>query len=355
MRMGVVITLLVVVCVAWIVLWVSRRGSEHGEGREVATPPRPVVEVTAPNASGQHPALETGSAEQEERTLRRVLQELTGEFLVDMGCSQDGRYLAGSSGGFHGPGPLALVDLRERRKLFATKLHRPHAPSVSNTGVVLVQSWGTSKKLASDVCAFTLAGKPLWVFRMKANVDRSGISPAGTLAFCTTYASPEDRDFSRRLFLLDGVTGVVLWARDLDEGLELRFDNEELVAKVVSGEGAGFAFRYGEGGAVTDATERVLLLREVAWLGADRALGPRVREALQALPPQLEEAERLLGLVSLSGLEAVPRAKLLRLRGEVHEARGDLPAAVAAYWEALELYPRVGVKGRMQALERLLR
>lgn len=318
-------------------------------------PQRPEVGAPTPSAPDQRPGREMGSTEQERRTLSRILQELTGEYLVNTRRSPDGRYLTGSSGGFHGPGPLALVDLQKRRKLFVTKLRRPHYPSVSNTGVVVVQSWGAGEKLASDVHAFTHRGEPLWVFHLKANVDRSGVSPAGTRAFCTTYASPDDPDFSRRLFLLEGATGAVLWARDFDEGLELRFDGEELVAEVVSGEGSGFTFRYGEGGAIGEEADRALLVREVAWFGADRVLAPRVREALQASPPQLEEAARLLELVRVSELEAVPRAKLLRVRGELHEARGELAEAVAAYREAIELYPRVGVKGRMQALERRLR
>jgi hypothetical protein len=80
-----------------------------------------------------------------------------------------------------------------------------------------------------------------------------------------------------------------------------------------------------------------------------------MHEALKASPPRFEEVDSLLAMVEWESLEATSRAKFLRLRGELYEARGEIPAAVEAYRGALDIYPRVGVKGRIQALEKSLR
>jgi|GEM_PF-3483593 len=351
--MGVVITVAVIAGIVWFAVKALRRDRDGARGRSAPAgeAPRLVIEGSGVAPSGQ--AAKDHPAERVKWERRRLLQDLTGEFLVDVGVSPNGRFLAGASGGYHGPGPLALVDMSSHRKLYVTKIFRPHDPAVSNDGVVVVQSWGTGEKLASDVWAFAPDGKSLWKFHLKANVATSGVSPGGARAFCTTYASPPHPEFSHRMFLLDAVTGEVLWSREWP-GCPLRFEGEELVGDLTWGDGEAFALRFGKGGAVGQEGERALLLREVAVAGADRALVPRVREALQASPPRLKEAERLLGLVDLAGLEPVPRAKLLRLRGELSEARGEVAAAVDAYREALALYPRVGVKGRLQALEKLL-
>lgn len=352
--MGVVIALLVVVGIVWLAARSSRRGNESRSGEGGGVEPRVVVEASRSGSLGGRASREEERAEREEERLRDLLHDLTGEFLFDSACSPDGRFVVGAQDGVVGkPGVLALVDAQARKKLYVMRLRRPNHPSVSNGGVVVVQSWTTGSELASDLRAFSPDGSPLWSFRLKANMDESGISPGGTRSFCTTLTSPKQPDFSRRLFFLDAGSGEVLWAQDSPE-CPLRFEGEELVGDLTVREGEVFVLRYGEGGSVGEEGELALLRREMAWWGADKALVPRVREALNATLPRLEEAERLLGLVDLAQLEPVPRGKLLRLRGELCEARGEVAAAVDAYREALALYPRAGVKGRLEALERRL-
>lgn len=361
--MGVVVALLLV---AGLVVIVARRApaARKAKPAPVEVKPRVKVELTLHRA-GQEPVVVAGGsgrrsdAMDERLDLALELREISGEFCADVSASPDGVFIAGAREG-QGPGHdrelglLVLANRRRRSVLFQALLPRPNNPVVSNSGLVVVQCWGAGREPGSSLRGFTPEGKPVWVLNLRANVGESGVSPGGVRAFCTTYGSSHG-EHSRRLFMLEAMSGRVLWSRDWPEALELRFEGQQLVATMLTEKGPGYEFRYEEDGTLSPAAEEALLRRQIGWSGADRVLVPLVREALLASPSRLEEAERLLAVAELETLEAVPRGKLLRMHGELHEARGELQEAAAAYREALEWYPRVGVKGRLGALEKRLR
>jgi tetratricopeptide (TPR) repeat protein len=176
-------------------------------------------------------------------------------------------------------------------------------------------------------------------------------------AFITT-ARADYEPHSSKLFFLRADDGTILWSRDLHTrrgaSFEPRFEREDLVAAVKTVEEGVQSFMFDEVGGLGQAYDAFSLELEIRQRGPADALLPRARQAVEADPPQLDEAEALLGRIPLEGLHDNPKSKVLRLRGEVREARGDVAGAVDAYREALALNPHVGVKGRMQALEKHL-
>lgn len=361
--MGVFIALLLV---TGLVVIVARRAPTVRKAKPapVAAKPRVGVELTVHRA-GQEPVVVSGGSGRrpdsvdERLDLALELKEISGEFFADVSASPDGVFITGAregQGAGHDRelGLLVLANRKQRGVVFQALLPRPNNPVVSNSGLVVVQCWGAGREPGSSLRGFTPEGRSVWVLNLRANVGESGVSPGGVRAFCTTYGSSHV-EHSRRLFMLDAMSGRILWDREWPEALELRFEGEQLVATMLTETGPGYEFRYGEDGTLSMAAEEALLRREIGWRGADKVLVPLVREALLASPPKFEEAERLLAMTELDTLEAVPLGKLLRMHGELHEARGELQEAAAAYREALDWYPRVGVKGRLSALEKRLR
>lgn len=358
--MGPLLAVLVVVGAVWLIVAGSRRGRRSrgdaaGGGRERAGVVVDVRLVPEP-AAARSVSVEERRAEREREAASALLEQVSGEFCADVSRSPNGRFVVGAvdSGS---SGRLMLVDAQARRVLFKARLARPNYPKVSNDGWVVVESWGTGEKPGSKVIAYDPGGNRAWARALKANVYSTGVSPGGGRAFITTAFAPGEAH-SDRLFLLDARSGEDVWERSFGrrspEGFTPRFDGERLVAVATDATGAERVFAFDESGALGSDFERFALEKDIAWNGVEKAVLPRVREALKASPPRLEEAEDLLGLVTWEGLEATPRGKLTRLRGELHEARGELAAAAAAYREALELYPRAGVKGRLEALEKRL-
>jgi hypothetical protein len=72
--------------------------------------------------------------------------------------------------------------------------------------------------------------------------------------------------------------------------------------------------------------------------------------------PHFSDADRLamLRVAARSADQGAPRvrARLARLAGEEHEAAGDIDQAVTLYQRALALHEGVGVKRRLERLQR---
>lgn len=328
-----------------------RRRQERIAGHDAAA-----VDVRFVPAPSLERRVNDDEAEREREAASELLHEVSGEFFADASHSPDGRFVVGArdSGS---SGLVVLVDAGAREVLFKARLTRPNNPSVANDGWVVVESWGTGEKPGSKVIAYDPGGSRAWARTLKANVYSTGISPSGGRAFITTAFAPGETH-SDRLFLVDARSGEDVWERSFGRrspaGFTPRFDGERLMAVATDATGAERVFAFDESGALGADFERFALEKDIALNGVEKAVLPRVRDALHASPPRLEEAEDLLGLVAWEALEATPRGKLTRLRGELHEARGELAEAAAAYREALELYPRAGVKGRLEALEKRL-
>lgn len=278
-------------------------------------------------------------------------------FCADVKRSPDGRLGVGAAAPEPSTGTIVAADLAAGTLSFSAHMNWPHQPSIANDGRVVVEDWGAQEKLDGALVCFDSSGRRVWTRPVQANVYSSGISPKGTRAFLTTAFAP-NKTYSDRLYLLDASTGESVWERSFGrrspQGFTPRFRGEDLIAAASAPDGPERIFEFDEHGNLGSAFAQLALEKAIAWYGPEKAILPRVKESLNASPPQLEEAERLLGLVNLNTLEATPRAKMLRLQGELHEARKEIAEAAAAYKEALELYPHVGVKGRLAALEKKL-
>lgn len=363
--MGVVVVLLLIAGGVFLLLRVARRRGD-AEGPAGASPPGPRLEVTVSHPGGSSTTVldldgpAAAGPVDPGYELMDELSEISGEFFADVQASANGVFLVGARDGpgvtsDRDDGLLVLANRQTREVMFLVRLPRPHGPSVSDEGWVVVEDWGSSGELEGSLVCFEPSGERAWSLDLRANIYASGLSPSGDRAFVVTARSDYE-PHSNRLFFLDARTAEVLWERDNFKPHKAVFalEGDEMTASVVMRDGSTQSFVFGADGSVGPEFESARVDLEVQRFSPDAALVPRVREALAVSPPDLDEAERLLGLVDLEGLWEAQRAKVLRLRGEVHEARGDVVAAVSAYREALELDPKVGVKRRLAALEREL-
>ena len=329
-----------IVVVLVVGFWAARRLRRSGE-RE------------APQRSEEHAILPTASHTSEAE--RDEYFEIGEAFFCDTARSPDGRYLVGASDGHidergrHRKGACALKDARTGRIYFKATVTRANNPHVSNDGNVIVEDW-KSESLSGALIAFNRSGERLWAKHFKANIDTSGLSADGRYAFVSTCNSDHDAH-SGKTFLLDAASGKVLWKRD--GWGDVRFDGNVLVAELEGVDGTKLYFPFDDKGRLPpDYDEAANRIREERERGQYWAVLPKVQAALKGAEPDLTRAKELLA--ELDGKEdEIPepsRAKVLRFRGEIAEAEGDVARALSLWKQALELDPKVGIKRRHDAL-----
>jgi len=212
--------------------------------------------------------------------------------------------------------------------------------------------------------AFGPEGRPLWRLDFKANINTSGLSHDGTLAFVSTCTS-EHPPHSDKTLLLDASSGRVLWIHDGRP--DARFAGNTLVADVRLRTGGTFTYPFNALGKLPpeyDAKVKMMLAearreyeREGLEFGKHWIILPRVRSLLRETPPNVDEARRLLAKLAGKENRILPesRALMRRYDGEIAAAEGELARAVDLWRVALELDPEVGVRRRLEETRALLK
>lgn len=240
-------------------------------------------------------------------------------------------------------GRYVLVDGDE--VVINAAMARPQDGKVTDNGVFILNDWGGSEDLAGTFHAFAADGRPLVTRSFAANLLNNGLSPDGRLAVSQTCNAPNSPDSS------------VLCVFDLVAGEEIGCWSPQ------SGWAGGYEFPAGG--------ERIRMLRrdrepidyslkgdfidQRKWFAEEVRLGTLnvIKEALRAGEEitglTLEELRQGAG-VAIADEDTRFRAGAFRLLGEIEEQAGDPAAALAAYREALEINPKVGVAKRAAAL-----
>jgi hypothetical protein len=249
-------------------------------------------------------------------------------------------------GGRERRGSCALLE--NGQILFKRSIRRANNPHVTNDGTVLVEDWKDDGKLNGAFLAFDRTGQPLWRHDFKANIETTGVSKDGRRAFVTTCNSDYDADSGMTL-LVEVATGKILWKR---EGWgDVSFRENDCVAVVKHLDGSESPFAFDESGQLGQgyATDCLRVRAEQEW-GKYWAVLPRVEAGLKPGGlDSLDEIARLLSQLDGKDDEIPPgsRAKLLRYRGDLAEARGNTEQARLWWEKAYALDPKIGVRRKL--------
>jgi len=333
----------IIVCILLgVIIWIALRRNTKATARSVPTNPSP-KETTSPNSR---------AASIPDRDEYFDVGDL---FFCDTARSPDGHYLVGANDGYidergrRRNGACALKDMRTGNICFKTTITRGNNPHVCNDGLVIVEDW-KNENLSGALIAFKRDGERLWAKHFKANIYTSGLSADGCRAFVST-ANSDYEAHSGKTFFLNMANGDVIWIRD--GWGDVRFEANSLVVELDQTDGTKRCFPFDETGLLPSEYDDALnAIQQERERGQYWAVLPKVQVAMKNAPPDIKTAKELIA--ELDGKDAsIPepsRARLLRLRGEVAEAEGDVAQALKLWQQALQLDPKVGIRRRYEIL-----
>ncbi|WP_162893019.1 tetratricopeptide repeat protein [Salinibacter ruber] len=247
-------------------------------------------------------------------------------------------------------GSVALAHSRQGL-LWEKSIHRPNQPSVSNNGIVAVESWAPSesRELSSELLIFNRDGEKLVRERYNANALRSGITADGDFAWFTT-ANADNKDGNQlcvydvqrqeRLLktelLMRGVEGVEMSGNVIDvniDGLRCCYKDGEIV------ESDDFQW----------AKEERRLQKANTPGNVAGVAKKRLKRADQLSEQQIRSTIRTARNFEGRGSDRT-WAKLWRRKGELHHYLGEEKQALKDYEKALSLDEGVGVKRKTKRL-----
>lgn len=256
----------------------------------------------------------------------------------------------GTRGGHRNSGLGRYLLLQDGRLRVDGRAERPNDGRVANNGTFIINDWRFGDGLKGRFLAFNADGVPIVSRDFSANLFNNGLSEDGRLAVCQTCHA-------------EGPDNAVLVVFDLVEGREVaawqplsgwagsyRFADDGESIELVYPEGA--SARYSLSG---------VFLNEDAWATAQIATGNLwvIERALKQIAQGTSDVGRDVVMTGLNNAvskawDERSRAKALRLRGEVHEAEGELTEALRDYDEALQNDAAVGVKRKAANLRKTL-
>jgi tetratricopeptide (TPR) repeat protein len=231
-------------------------------------------------------------------------------------------------------------------------MQRPNNGSVADNGSFSLEDWHFGNTLSGTFNVFDNTGNPIVTKELTANILDSGISSNGKLAYCATANSKTEHSY--KIFLFDLESGEELFCvTPRTGGIESYAFDEDRKLLIADVKGVG-KFRYDRGGNFVDAENldkanlnssdysRIIRAAEKTLNEPDISQS-RAREALEAV----------LRARSL-GADANPAwaPNALKVQGLAHEMLDELREAIQIYEEAIVLYPKIGVKRRLDALKK---
>jgi len=248
---------------------------------------------------------------------------------------------------------------KEKSVQLSGRVRNPFQGIVSDCGVFALVSPGQGSATSATLRVFDQAGDVLLAKRFPFNVGALGLSSSGSHVACQLM----DGD----VVLIELAKGTVVWKVAANPTGDLRLDAESLGIDVGNG-WVSLNLAIGGKPRISFAGEhldvdmiRASRLRSAQDSPNGLALFYLVREGIDqskgAIPP--ERAEDLLKLLEEAhqrGFKDYPdyKAKAHRAAGEIFEAIKKPSEALRQYVIAVQLDPKVGVKRRVDALEKRL-
>ncbi len=249
-----------------------------------------------------------------------------------------------------GNGRFALA--RQGKILYVGECERPTEGAVSNSGTFAIIDTLFGDKLGSKLYVYSEDGKLLFSKRFTANTLNMGISTEGSHVVVQLCGS-NTKD-SGKLLVFEISTSETIsafapetrWAQRYefsvsDQIVYLCYDNNRRYAYSFQGvflDGLKYARDQIEDASPADL---VLIVREKLKDAPQEKLPELLSMINKAFEGDLSQYDEYLALA-------------YRLKGEINELLGNLEDAVFSYKKALEIDPKIGVKQRLNKLEKRL-
>lgn len=232
--------------------------------------------------------------------------------------------------------------------------------ALSDTGYVVVSADTPTDSLTGDIFVFAPTGERILKKRLSACIDCCGLSEASDLAWCLTLMNPDNESHSHKLFVFALNPPGQLFKVDKldlrDWDMEVGLIGDQVV---FGGADGGLQYRYSLKGKLLNAQEIEQARLSNAFRDRDgEELLAIVEARLKATDfgkmPAEEQGltQALLGRASGCQIGDYAKAKAQRHLGEMALFCGNKERAISHFRQAVAFDPKVGVKKRLQALEK---
>lgn len=236
-------------------------------------------------------------------------------------------------------------------------MERPNDGQVADNGAFILSDWRFGEQLRSTFYAFDRQGRQLLAHEFSANALNSGLSPDGCFAVYMTAGG--DSPDASQMTLFDLTDGERLWSVWPVSGRpnSYAFDTAEALLWLEYDGKGRYAYSMTDG-EFRDRerweTERIEWAHpfELARIGSER---------LKVAGDELDlregaEIAFILKKAVATGIDQSPseHAKVLKTLGNLWERLGDYHEALDCFQRAEAVYPKVGVKRRIQAMRKRL-
>lgn len=230
---------------------------------------------------------------------------------------------------------------------------RPNDGRVVDSGVFILNDWGSINTLSGTFTAFDPDGTVRFRRSFRANLFNNGLSDDGHFAVCQTANAPDEDGGS--LFVFDLYEGkeIASWHPESGWANSYGFPGDGNTVRLVYRDRGAFAYSF-------DGT----FIDRMKWLAVGLQLGDLgiVQTLLAETNNQLTRAlvEQLLGAIEIALTSSTynnsPKwqAIAFKLRGICLEAIAEVGQALAAYEQALKLDSKVGVKRKADQLRKFV-
>jgi hypothetical protein len=234
----------------------------------------------------------------------------------------------------------------------------PDNGKVINNGTFLLHDNGNLNELSGTLYVFDVSGKKIISRLFKANLCTSDLSTDGRFAACQTANSGDIND-SGALTVFDLTKGIELAQWYAESGwasFYTFYPNDEMIGLGDSHLGV---FRYSLTGQFVDRKlwQDTCLFKGKYWHSL-MMVESLINDAEGK--PSLELVERLLLSMDKIAM-TIPeqnqggwQAMFFKLRGICFDSKGNLKEALACYNKALALNPKIGVKQRINKINKAI-
>lgn len=255
-----------------------------------------------------------------------------------------------------GHGRYVLYNVMQNKIVLQGKLERPNSGSVADNGNFSIEDWHFGSELSGTFYVISSAGRELIKRKFKANLFNSAISDSGDFAVCQTANSPADED-GNRLTAFDVEKNVELFSIHPPTGWADRYTFVEDIPQlgVIINKIGTFYYDI-QGNFINSEDFNVARLRcdryDVILLAAEEIV------KASELNNQLANAtlEATIRALSLGAEKDQSwKAVALKIQGLAHEFLCNNEDAIAAFDEALQINPKIGVKRKVDSLRKKLK
>ncbi|WP_421233387.1 tetratricopeptide repeat protein [Aeromonas jandaei] len=255
-----------------------------------------------------------------------------------------------------GHGRYILYNITQDTIALEGNLERPNSGSVANNGNFAIEDWHFGSALSGTLYVMSSAGRELIKRKFEANIYNSTISDTGRYAVCQTANSPKGED-GNRLTAFDVEKAIELFSIYPPTGWADSYKFIEDIPKVGVVVNKIGTFYYDILGRLIDPDKfdaaRLRCDRyDVVLLAAEEIVkAPELND--QLANAALEAAIRALSLGAEKNQNW--KAVALKIQGLAHEFLRNNEAAIAAFDEALQINPKIGVKRKADSLRKKLK